>query len=263
MIRIENMTYRYRPDSAPIFEGFSWQVAQGEHWTILGPSGGGKTTLLKLIAGLRLPESGHVRVAGQVLARPRPATGLILQDYGLLPWATVWQNVALGWRVRRFYGADGVHTPQGEKLPSRAQMGEIVAAWLKRLGLWEQRRKFPNQLSGGQRQRVAIARTLALKPDLLLMDEPFNSLDAAIREGLQDLVLSLRREFNMTTVIVTHALDEAAVLGTKILVLSDAPQTEPIIIENPAAAQRDYRTSAAYLEMRNRLRDVMGVGTHG
>lgn len=260
MIEIQAITYRHRPQIAPVYEGFSWAVAAGEHWTILGPSGCGKTTLLKLIAGLYRPQAGQVCIQGKPLTRPRPGSGLILQDYGLLPWATVWQNAALGLRIRRFYGRDGVHTPLDEPLPTRSEQREIVDHWLHRLGLWEVRRAFPSQLSGGQRQRVAIARTLALKPDLLLMDEPFNSLDAPTREGLQDLILALRAEFNMTTVIVTHAIDEAAVLGSRILYLNTPPQRETVIIENPSSERRDYRTTTAYLEMRNDLRQLMGLG---
>ena len=256
MIVINNLAYRFQQ---PLFENFSWEVAADEHWTILGPSGCGKTTLLKLLAGLYHPQTGEISIAGQPLKRPRPETGLILQEYGLLPWATVWSNVALGLRIRRFYGRDGIHTPKEGRLPTRHERREIVTHWLQRLGIWEQRRQFPGQLSGGQRQRVAIARTLALEPDLLLMDEPFNSLDAPTREGMQDLVLGLRAEFNITTVIVTHAVDEAAVLGSRILFMQEPPHSTPTIIENPDSEQRGYRTTRAYLDMRNHLRERMGL----
>ncbi|MBN1679011.1 MAG: ATP-binding cassette domain-containing protein, partial [Anaerolineae bacterium] len=179
MVTIDNLTFRYRPRSTPIFDHFSWQAAPGEAWSIIGPSGCGKTTLLMLIAGLRQPTTGTIRVGETAsLRRPRPETGLILQDYGLLPWATVWDNVALGLRVRRFYGPDGLHAPRTEPPPSRRAAREMVAHWLRRLNIYEQRHQYPGAISGGQRQRTAIARTLALQPDLLLMDEPFSSLDA-------------------------------------------------------------------------------------
>lgn len=254
MIDLEHIHFAYKE---PLFSGFSWQVGAGEHWTILGPSGCGKTTLLKLLAALYLPQSGNVQIAGKTLSRPRPRTGLILQNYGLLPWANVWANVALGLRIRRFYGRDGVHSPQDAPLPSRRQRREIVQHWLERLGLWSLRRAFPAQLSGGQQQRVAIARTLALAPDLLLMDEPFNSLDAPTRESLQNLVLDLRAELKITTVIVTHALEEAAVLGSKILVMGQPPHLRPAVVENPAAEAKDYRASSAYHQMRNHLREML------
>jgi ABC-type nitrate/sulfonate/bicarbonate transport system ATPase subunit len=257
MIEVYDLTFGFQQ---PLFEGFSWQVDRGEHWTVLGPSGCGKTTLLKLLAGVYKPEAGTIRIDGNVLTRPRPETGLILQNYGLLPWATVWSNVALGLRIRRFYGQDGVHTPKDKPLPSRSERHEIVEYWLNRLGIWQQRRQFPGQLSGGQQQRVAIARTLALEPDLLLMDEPFNSLDAPTRERLQNLVLELRAEFNITTIIVTHAVDEAAVLGSSILFMGDPPHSEPTIINNLSSEDAAYRTSTDYLDMRNLLRQRMGVG---
>ncbi len=151
--------------------------------------------------------SGQVCIDGQPLLRPRPHTGLILQDYGLLPWATVRQNAELGLRVRSFYGPDGKHAPQD------FQPQIDLDPWLERLGLAPFKDKYPGQISGGQRQRTAIARTLALKPDLLLMDEPFSSLDAPTRSGLQNLTLELWAEQSLTLVIVTHAIEEAAMLG--------------------------------------------------
>ncbi|HBD08301.1 MAG TPA: ABC transporter ATP-binding protein, partial [Syntrophobacteraceae bacterium] len=110
MITVEALTFHYQ--STPIFENFNWQVRSGDFWAVLGPSGCGKSTLLALLAGLRFPTAGRLCINGERLLRPRPRTGLILQDYGLLPWATVRQNVGLGLEVRRFYGADGIHAPR-------------------------------------------------------------------------------------------------------------------------------------------------------
>ena len=128
-------------------------------------------------------------IDGQPAERPRPHTGLILQDYGLLPWATVRQNAELGLRVRDFYGPDGKHAPQDFQ-PGAGRGSLAGAAGAGR----DSRDKYPGQISGGQRQRTAIARTLALQPDLLLMDEPFSSLDAPTRESLQNLILELWAE---------------------------------------------------------------------
>ncbi len=185
MIVLDTLTYAHAQGN-PIFEDYSWKVDQGEAWAVLGPSGCGKTTLLYLLAGLRFPARGRLLIGGQPLSRPRPHTGLILQDYGLLPWATVRQNAELGLRIRSFYGPDGKHSP--EDLHPDLE----VDPWLERLGLLPVADKYPGQISGGQRQRTAIARTLALKPDLLLMDEPFSSLDAPTRESLQNLTLELK-----------------------------------------------------------------------
>jgi ABC-type nitrate/sulfonate/bicarbonate transport system ATPase subunit len=259
MITIHDLTFRYGPRSTPVFEGFAWHVAPGEAWSIIGPSGCGKTTLLVLIAGLRRATGGTIHVGDTLIQRPRPESGLILQDYGLLPWATVWDNVALGLRVRRFYGPDGKHAPRTAPKPSRQDERAAVEHWLRRLNIYPQRSKFPGAISGGQRQRTAIARTLALQPDLLLMDEPFSSLDAPTREDLQNLVLQLQAEMDLTSVIVTHAIEEAAILGRTILVLSEPPNTAPVIVPNPGAGTPSYRSTQAFLEKCNELRTHLGL----
>jgi NitT/TauT family transport system ATP-binding protein len=252
MLHLEAVTYTY-PHQPPVFEEYSWQVERGESWAVLGPSGCGKTTLLYLLAGLRNPTGGVITVDGERLVRPRPQTGLILQDYGLLPWATVRQNAELGLRVRGFYGPDGKHAPRanGSERPTG------VDHWLERLGLAAFAAKYPGQLSGGQRQRTAIARTLALDPDLLLMDEPFSSLDAPTREGLQNLSVELQREQALTLIIITHAIEEAAFLGRKILLLGAPPNRQAQVIENPPAGDPAYRGQPAYLDLCRELRGRM------
>jgi len=250
MIRLEAMTFGY-PNTPPIFQDFDWQVLRGETWAVLGPSGCGKTTLLYLLSGLRVPIGGQILIDGQQLTRPRPHTGIILQDYGLLPWATVQANAGLGLSVRNFYGLDGKHTPQDYEPNTN------VAPWLKRLGLVSVANKFPSQISGGQRQRTAIARTLALQPDILLMDEPFSSLDAVTRQDLQTLTLELCAEQSLTLVIVTHAIEEAVSLGRKILLLSQPPNRQPAIFDNPGAGQANYQHDNSYQLLCQRLRQEM------
>jgi NitT/TauT family transport system ATP-binding protein len=239
MIHVDSVTFAY-PHHAPIFDDFSLSISRGETWAILGPSGCGKTSLLYLLAGLNQPTGGQISIEGELLQRPRPRSGLILQDYGLLPWSTVRQNVELGLRVRKFYGEDGKHTPVN------FQPANTVPYWLDRLGIAEVAEKFPSQISGGQRQRTAIARTLVLEPDLLLMDEPFSSLDAITRGDLQNLTLRLCAEQNLTLVIVTHAIEEAVALGRKILLLGEAPNKIPDIFDNPCAGTEEYRNSPDY-----------------
>lgn len=242
MITVSSLTFNYA-NNTPIFQDFNWQVQRGETWAILGSSGCGKTTLLYLLAGLRFPSKGQIEIDGERLTRPRPHSGLILQDYGLLPWATVQENAGLGLKVREFYGEDGKHAPKN------FQPENNVAHWLMRLGLSEVADKYPSQISGGQRQRTAIARTLALSPDLLLMDEPFSSLDAITREDLQNLTLSLCEEQKLTLVIVTHSIEEAASLGGKILLLGSSPR----VFENPTVRQGDHRNSQEYRDLCNLL----------
>ena len=245
MIEARDLTFSYSGGEA-LFRGFDWRVAKGEAWSVIGPSGCGKTTLLYLLAGLRLPSAGSVTVNGQPLLKPRLATGLILQDYGLLPWATAYENVALGMRIR---GA-----------PS-AQVREQARRWMERLGIAHVAAHYPAQLSGGQRQRAAIARTLALGPDLLLMDEPFSSLDSLTREEMQDLALELGLGGSVTTIIVTHNIEEAVLLGRRILVLANPPIASGQTLDNPRAGRREYRADPAFLEMcrevRGRVQEVM------
>jgi NitT/TauT family transport system ATP-binding protein len=256
MISVRDLTFSYR-DQPLLFQSFSWHVARHEAWAVLGPSGCGKSTLLYLLAGLKRPLSGEILVGGHLLTRPRPRTGLILQDYGLLPWATVTQNVALGLRVRRFYGPDGQHAPTGASIQPK-EISRRVNFWLERLGIANLGKKYPAQISGGQRQRTAIARTLAMNPDLLLMDEPFSSLDALTREDLERLTLELRAEAGLTTIVVTHNIEEAVYLGQRILMLRQSPHRQPLMIENPAAGQSDYREQAAFQARCSQLRELLG-----
>jgi NitT/TauT family transport system ATP-binding protein len=261
MIAIQSLTFAYG-DQTPVFDGFTWQVGAGETWSVLGPSGCGKSTLLMLLAGLVHPQRGEVRVGGERITRPRPRTGLILQEYGLLPWATVWDNVALGLRIRRFYGPDGRHVPSDARIDG-AEARIRVDHWLSRLGIGELAGKYPGQISGGQRQRTAIARTLALEPDLLLMDEPFSSLDAPTREGLQMLTLELCAEAGLTVVLVTHNIEEAAFIGQRILLLHDPPNHEAQVVENAHATDEAYRCSGAYQAACASLRGRVGEPASG
>jgi ABC-type nitrate/sulfonate/bicarbonate transport system ATPase subunit len=253
LIRASQFHFAY-PDGTVVFDRFSWTVRREEAWAILGPSGCGKTTLLHLLAGLRRPTSGTIFIEDQPLIRPRPRTGLILQDFGLLPWATVWENAALGLRLWGFYGPDEKHAP-GDEIVER--VAERVNAWLGKLGLDEVSDHYPSQLSGGQRQRTAIARTLALNPNLLLMDEPFAALDAPTREELQNFTLTLRREGKLTTVIVTHTIEEAAILGKKILILGNLPNSDTRIFLNPGSGDDSYRYTSEYGEVCGLLRNAL------
>jgi len=240
MVEIENLCFSYQAE-APIFTNFNWSIAQGERWSVIGPSGCGKTTLLYLLDGLCLPTSGEIRIVGHPLTKPRLSTGLILQDYGLLPWATAFDNISLGLKIR---GVDS------EKI------NQITTQWLSKLGIDGVSHHYPSELSGGQRQRVAIGRTLALELVLLLMDEPFASLDALTREDLQNLIMGLWQDMSSTVVFVTHNIRESVLLGKRIMILKHPPNTEPIIIENPDSGYPEYRDTPEFLDKCKEVREL-------
>ncbi len=254
MILVEDLTFAF-PGGACIFDHFSWRVEHGQAWSVIGASGCGKTTLLNLLAGLCRPLAGRILINGQPLNRPRPRTGLILQEYGLLPWATVKANAALGLEIRAFYGPDGIHAPVDDVVDDKEMR---VSGWLRRLGIRHVADRYPHQVSGGQRQRTAIARALVLKPDLLLMDEPFGALDAPTRQDLQNLTMQLRHEQGLTTIVVTHSIEEAVFMGRQILVLGQPPHREPGCVQNPGAGDAAYRGQDAFVARCRQLRELMG-----
>ncbi len=264
MINVNTLCFRYG-DGTELFSDFSFRVNRGEAWTIIGPSGCGKTTLLFLIAGLHRPNKGEILISGERIVRARPATGLVLQDHGLLPWATIEENTRLGLKIRKMYGADGKHSPTNYEDDDLGNK-ERVDFWLKWLGIDQLRDKYPAQLSRGQRQRGAIARTLVLQPDLLLMDEPFSALDAPIREELQKVMSSFHLESGLTSLTVTHDIEEAVVLGEKILVLNNRCNSEPVVIENSLSGMIDKRNSPQFIDRCQQLRAVLiesGAATQG
>lgn len=260
MIDIQHLTFTYPNQPAPLFDDFSWQVERGEFWSVIGTSGCGKSTLLHLIVGVRQPDAGIITVNNERVPRKknRGKTGLVLQDYGLLPWATVRENIELGLRIRGFYGQDDQQPITGDgQLSSVIGRSSSVEFWLERFNIAHLSKKFPAQLSGGQRQRVAIARTLVLEPDVLLMDEPFSALDAPTREDLEQLTLDLQNETQTTTVFVTHDITEAVFLGKKILVLGPPPHRSPQVIENPGAGRAEYRSEPAFAAQTRMLREML------
>jgi NitT/TauT family transport system ATP-binding protein len=255
MIEIQNLTFRYN-NQTPIFENFSLDIGRGEAWAVIGPSGCGKTTLLYLLAGLRPAGGGRIRIDGRPLTRPRPSSGLVLQDHGLLPWANVRQNARLGLTIRAFYGSDGRHAPSDERLDG-VEADRRVNRWLDELGLATLQQYFPAMLSRGQRQRTALARTLAMQPDLLLLDEPFSALDAPTREELEKIILRLQQNHPITILTVTHDIEAAVVMGRKILVLADGPNRHPQVIKNETACGADAYRDGMFQEKCAELRQLL------
>ncbi len=204
------LTLGHGSDAHQVLKDVDLEVRTGELLVILGPSGSGKSTLLSVMAGLSRPDSG-------LIARPdgseRHLPGIVFQEPLLLPWATVVDNVALGLRYRRHR----LRTGSRMRAPARRR---AARALLSELGIAHLADRYPDQLSGGQAQRVAIARTMITEPSVLLMDEPFGALDLATRTDLQRWLLELRAVRDLTIVFVTHDLDEAQLLGDRLIVLN-------------------------------------------
>ena len=212
MLEVTNLTKTYGrgPGAYTAVSGVGLTVEQGSLVSIVGPSGCGKSTLLRCIAGLIPPTSGQVVLRGTPVTDVPDGLAVVLQDYGrsLYPWLTVRDNVAMPLR----------RTTRG-----RAARRKAADAALESVGLPGHGDKYPWQLSGGMQQRTAIARALAAEPALLLMDEPFGSVDAQTREDLEDLVLRVRRERDITILVVTHDIDESVYLGDRVIVLTPGP----------------------------------------
>jgi ABC-type nitrate/sulfonate/bicarbonate transport system ATPase subunit len=259
MIAVNDLTFAYS-GQPPVFQNYGLHVGRGEALSVIGPSGCGKTTLLYLLSGLRRPQSGSIIIDHRPILRPRPRSGLVLQDHGLLPWQTVRENARLGLTIWGFYGSDGRHAPADEQIDAQAA-DQRVDDWLRRLGIESLRSQYPLQLSRGQRQRTAIARTLAMQPDLLLMDEPFSALDAPTREDLQNFIINLHHETDLTYVIVTHDIEVAVIMGRKILVLQKGCNHQARIVDNACAGFTDRRLQDGFLQKCEDLRKLLGTLT--
>jgi NitT/TauT family transport system ATP-binding protein len=247
MIKVDNLevVYQNKSSSLTALSNVTFDLSKGKTCAIIGPSGCGKSTLLYVLAGLLKQSGGDVSINGEAVRPNRRETALILQDYGLLPWKTAFQNTALGLEIR------GVAQPE-----TFAAVKEAMTE----LGIWDFRQHYPVQLSGGQRQRVAIARSLTLKPNLFLMDEPFSSLDALTREVLQDTLLEFWKRKQAAIVLVTHSIEEAVFVGQKILIFSKGPGRILDVVENNEMGDHDYRNKPLYYQRCSQVREIIERG---
>jgi NitT/TauT family transport system ATP-binding protein len=243
LLEVERLHYRYAdaaPDAPAALEDVTFTVARGEFVAIVGPSGSGKTTLLRCVAGLLQPTGGEVRLSGAPVRDVPEDLAIVFQDYGrsLFPWMRVRDNVDLPLRHLR--------------LPA-AERRERTESALAEVGLQDAVDKFPWQLSGGMQQRVAIARAVAYRPQILLMDEPFGSVDAQTRADLQDMALEAWRAHDSTVLFVTHDIDESVYLAQRVVVLTQPPATVAADIQVDLPRPRDQietRASTAFVRLR-------------
>ena len=238
-IKIEDVsiTFGKGPTAHHAVETTSIDIQAGEFVCILGPSGCGKSTLLNVIAGYTKPTTGRVTVDDVEVKGPGPDRGMVFQQYSLLPWKTVYENVAFGPKMAGM---------------TRTEAGSVANTFLGLVGLKKFGNRYPAELSGGMQQRVGSARALANYPSVLLMDEPFGALDAQTRLMMQESLLDIWRKFGTTVFFITHDVDEAVFLADRVLVMSAAPGRiiEDVKVKLPRPRSVDMSSSPEYIEAR-------------
>ncbi len=241
MVVVEEISKQFQRAGTTALHACSLQVFANEILCVIGPSGCGKTALLRIVDGLIPPDEGRVLIGGVEVTAPRPDLAMVFQHFGLLPWKPVYDNVAYGLRV------------QGR---SEEEIAQVVPRYIELVGLRGFEHNFPYQLSGGMQQRVGLARALAVNPIVLLMDEPFGSLDAQTRELMQEELLRLWRSQPKTMLFVTHSIDEAILLGDRVVLMTRRPGRVKEVLEVNIPRPRDpetVRRSPRYLELRQHI----------
>ncbi len=245
-LEVKNITklYETKAETVTALDNVSFSVEQSDFSVIVGPSGCGKTTLLNIIGGLDTATSGTVEVDGKAVREPGADRGMVFQSYSLFPWLDVQKNVEFGLKM------------QGVSPKKRA---EVAAEYIHLVGLSGFEKSYPDQLSGGMKQRVAIARTLANQPEILLMDEPFGALDAQTRVVMQELLADVSRKTKSTVLFITHDIDEAILLGNRILVMSRRPGTVREILPVELNCERNHKalTDPSFLQMKSRIMEML------
>jgi len=241
VIRGVTRIFQRKDDELRVLDDIHLDVAPGEFVCLLGPSGCGKSTLLNIVGGFDAPDAGTVLVDGQSVDGPSPRRIFVFQEYGIFPWASVWDNIALGLRGR-----------------TKAEQHEIVTRYIELVGLQGFERAYPAELSGGMRQRVAVARALAVSPDVIFMDEPFGALDSLTRLSMRSEILRIWQQEKMTILFVTHDVDEALQLADRIVVMSPRPGRIREIVAIDSPHPRDIG-STEYGRTKNHLYELLGV----
>ena len=241
-----SLTFETQSGQLDVVEDVSFDIEDGDFVAVIGPSGCGKTTMLNMLAGFQQPTSGTVLFDGAPVTGPGPERGVIFQDYGVFPWLTVKQNIAFGVKLK----ANRVAASDREV---------ICDHYLKLMGLADFANAYPKHLSGGMRQRLAIARAYATKPQFLLMDEPFGALDAQTRANMQNLLLKVLAAEGKTVMLITHSVEEAVYLASRIVVVTARPAKIRQIIEVPFPYPRDesIQERLEFAELRRHIRQLV------
>jgi bicarbonate transport system ATP-binding protein/nitrate/nitrite transport system ATP-binding protein len=231
-----------------VLDGVDLTVSEGEFVCVIGHSGCGKSTLLNMVSGFAQPTSGEVRLKGQRIVRPGPDRMVVFQNYALLPWKTAFENI--------YIAVNAVFTEK-----SKPEKVEIVQKHLAMVGLEEAAQKKPGQLSGGMKQRVSIARALSICPEVLVLDEPFGALDAITREELQEELLKIWADQQVTVMMITHDIDEALFLADRIVMMTNGPAAkigEMMEVHFPRPRNRtQMMEDPAYYTLRNQALDFL------
>jgi len=229
-----------------VVDDVSYAVRDREFVSVIGPSGCGKTTMMNMVAGFMQPSSGTVTLDGRSIKGPGPDRGVIFQEYGVFPWLTVKQNIAFGLTLRA-------------NRTRAAEREEICSRYMQLMGLSDFADAWPRMLSGGMRQRLALARAYAVKPQFLLMDEPFGALDAQTRSAMQDLLLEVLAAEDKTVMLITHSVEEAVYLSRRIIVMTARPTRIREIIDVPFSYPRDagLHETPAFGELRAHVRQLV------
>ena len=249
-LTIENVSkvYPTKKGPYPVLQDVNLTVEQGEFICVIGHSGCGKSTLLNMVSGFAFPSTGEVRVQGKSITKPGPDRMVVFQNYALLPWRTAFENIYLA-----------VHAVYPNK--SQAQKRAIVREHLAMVGLSEAADKKPPQMSGGMRQRVSIARALAVRPQVLILDEPFGALDAITKEELQEELLKIWNDHRCTVLMITHDIDEALFLADRLVMMTNGPAANiGEIMEIPFPRPRDralIMEDPEYYRLRNHALDYL------
>ncbi|MDX2205324.1 MAG: ABC transporter ATP-binding protein [Hyphomicrobiaceae bacterium] len=226
-IVFDHVSVRFASERGPmqVVDDVSYHINDREFVSVIGPSGCGKTTMMNIVAGFMQPSSGTVTLDGQPIAGPGPDRGVIFQEYGIFPWLTVKENIAFGLRLA------------ANRTDADARK-QICERYMRLMGLADFADAWPRMLSGGMRQRLALARAYAVKPQFLLMDEPFGALDAQTRTAMQNLLLEVLAAEGKTVMLITHSVEEAVYLSNRIIVMTARPTRIREIIDVPFGGQR-------------------------